>query len=306
MNINQLETLLTISKTMSFRKAGEILNLTQPAVSAQIKNLEDEFNTLLVDRNQPVKLTDRGQVFLSHAIMILDIVDELRQKLTDMNETPQGHIVLGTTASIAVHTLPHVLAYFQNQYPQIKTRIQTMTSSQVFTAVENGTVDVGITYYDEHHANIESDVLYYDSFELVVSPEHELAHHTNGVVTLADILGYPMIMMTPDTLGRRFVDEALRKQSLTPNIIMELSSSEEVKRMVEINLGIAVVSHMSVLKELSQGSLVSVPVEGVGGIHPVSLIYRRGRYLSSAMQKFLKDLKSMTEEDFAEQIRDDI
>lgn len=65
MNISQLETLITISKTMSFRKAGELLNLTQPAVSAQIKSLEDEFNTVLVDRNQPVTLTDRGKYFWS-------------------------------------------------------------------------------------------------------------------------------------------------------------------------------------------------------------------------------------------------
>ena len=78
MNISQLETLITISKTMSFRKAGELLNLTQPAVSAQIKSLEEEFKTVLVDRSQPVTLTDRGQVFVDHAEQILGIVDELR------------------------------------------------------------------------------------------------------------------------------------------------------------------------------------------------------------------------------------
>src|SRR5690606_33351868 len=76
LNINQLETLIAISKTMSFRKAGELLNLTQPAVSAQIKSLEDEFQTVLVDRNQPVTLTDSGKVFLEHAEQMLKIVEE--------------------------------------------------------------------------------------------------------------------------------------------------------------------------------------------------------------------------------------
>lgn len=90
MNISQLETLIMISKTMSFRKAGELLNLTQPAVSAQIKSLEDEFKTILIDRNQPVTLTDRGAVFLEHAERILEVVEELRQKLYDLNENTAG------------------------------------------------------------------------------------------------------------------------------------------------------------------------------------------------------------------------
>ena len=89
MNISQLETLITISKTMSFRKAGELLNLTQPAVSAQIKSLEEEFKTVLVDRSQPVTLTDRGQVFVDHAEQILGIVDELKQRLSDLDQTPR-------------------------------------------------------------------------------------------------------------------------------------------------------------------------------------------------------------------------
>src|SRR5688572_5409377 len=106
MNISQLETLLTISRTMSFRKAGEQLNLTQPAVSAQMRSLEDEFKVILLDRNQPVTLTDQGKVFLDHAERILGIVAELRQKLSDLSDTPQGHITLGTTATIAIQILP--------------------------------------------------------------------------------------------------------------------------------------------------------------------------------------------------------
>jgi DNA-binding transcriptional LysR family regulator len=138
MNISQLETLLTISRTMSFRKAGEMLNLTQPAVSAQIKSLEEEFKTVLVHRNQPVSLTDNGQLFLEHAEQILTIVSELKQRLSDMDETPQGHIHLGTTTSIAMQILPRVLSYFQNQFPLIKTTIHSMPSSQIMTSVENG------------------------------------------------------------------------------------------------------------------------------------------------------------------------
>lgn len=105
MNLSQLETLITISKTMSFRKAGELLNLTQPAVSAQIKSLEDEFKTILIDRNQPVTLTDSGRLFLEQAERILQIVDDLKQKLNDLQQIPQGHIVLGTTTSIAIQIL---------------------------------------------------------------------------------------------------------------------------------------------------------------------------------------------------------
>ncbi|MGU3472380.1 LysR family transcriptional regulator [Paenibacillus sp. D51F] len=296
MNISQLETLLTISKTMSFRKAGEQLNLTQPAVSAQIKSLEEEFKTVLVDRNQPVTLTDRGQVFLDHAMRILSIVEELKQKLSDLNHIPQGHIVLGTTSSIAIQILPRVLSYFQNQFPLIKTTIHSMPSSQVMASVEKGSVDLGITYLSEKNPNLQTSALYYDTFELVVSPAHPLAELKHASIDkLKDI---PLIMLSPDTLGRRFVDRIFSKNGIIPNIVMELSSSEEVKRMVEINLGAAIVSNLSIANELRSGTLRMIRVTELEVTHPIGVVYKSGRYLNSAMQQFLSDLKGMPEAQF--------
>ncbi|GFR39033.1 hypothetical protein PRECH8_23290 [Insulibacter thermoxylanivorax] len=204
MNLNQLETLIAISKTMSFRKAGEMLNLTQPAVSAQIKSLEEEFGTVLVDRSQPVTLTDSGRLFLEHAEQILQIVQELKQKLSDLNEIPQGHIHLGTTSSIAIQILPRILTYFQNQYPLIKITIHSMPSSLIMESVENGLIDIGIAYLFESNPNLESAVLYYDSFELVVSPEHPLGEYTQ--VEIERLRDIPFVMLTADTAARRFID----------------------------------------------------------------------------------------------------
>ncbi|MFC4102975.1 MULTISPECIES: LysR family transcriptional regulator [Paenibacillus] len=296
MNISQLETLQTISKTMSFRKAGELLNLTQPAVSAQIKSLEDEFGTVLIDRNQPVTLTDRGQVFLEHAEKILAIVEEMKSRLSDLNQNPQGHIVLGTTTSIAIQILPRVLSYFQDQFPLIKTTIQSMPSSQVTTAVENGTVDIGINYLSERNPNIESSILYYDTYELVVAPNHPMSGLTHTTVeSLKDI---PMIMLSPDALGRKFIDQIFRRYNIQPNVVMELSSSEEVKRMAELNLGAAVVSKLAVANEVKLGTLKMIKVAELEMFHPVGVIYKSGRYLNSAMHQFLSDLKGMPEAQF--------
>ena len=296
MNISQLETLLTISKTMSFRKAGELLNLTQPAVSAQIKSLEEEFSTILIDRNQPVTLTDHGKVFLEHAERMLAIVEELKQKLSDLNDNPQGHIILGTTASIAVQILPRVLSYFQNQYPLIKTTIHTMPSAQVMSAVDNGNVDIGITYLYEKSTTINSSILYYDTFQLIVAPENPLSRY--DFITIEQLQHIPIIMLAPDTLGRRFVDQIFRDHRMQPNIVMELSSSEEVKRMVEINLGAAFVSKLSIEQELKLGTLKVIRVDELQATHPVGVVYKSGRYLNSAMQQFLNDLKGMPEYQF--------
>ncbi len=296
MNISQLETLLTISKTLSFRKAGEVLNLTQPAVSAQIKSLEDEFKVVLVDRNHPVTLTDRGRVFLEHAERVLSIVEELKQKLSDLDQIPQGHISLGTTTSIAIQILPRVLSYFQNQYPLIKTSIQSMSSSQVLASVENGAVDIGIGYLTERSPHVETSILYYDTFELVVSPSHPLARVER--VTLDMLKDVPLIMLSPDTLGRRFVDRVLLEHHLTPNVAMELGSSEEVKRMAELNLGAAVVSKLSIAGELKRGTLKMIPVRELEVSHPVGVMTKSGRYKNSAMRQFLNDLKGMPEDQF--------
>ncbi|OAB45906.1 LysR family transcriptional regulator [Paenibacillus glacialis] len=297
MNISQLETLVTISKTMSFRKAGELLNLTQPAVSAQIKSLEDEFNTVLVDRNQPVTLTDRGEVFLEHSKRMLSIVEELKQRLSDLSQIPQGHIVLGTTTSIAIQILPRILFYFQDQFPLIKTTIQSMASSQIYNSVENGQIDVGIGYLIERNPNLMNSVLYYDTFELVVSPRHPLCTQ-NPVPSIEALRDLPLILLTQDTVGRKFVDEIFKKHKITPNVVMELSSSEEIKRMVEMNLGAAIISKLSVGRELRLGTLKIIPLFELEVTHPVGVIYKSGRYLNSAMQQFLSDLKGMPETQF--------
>lgn len=296
MNMNQLETLVTISKTMSFRKAGELLNLTQPAVSAQIKSLEEEFRTVLIDRNQPVTLTDSGRVFLEHAERILQTVEDLKQRLDDLNHTPQGHIHLGTTTSIAIQILPRVLSYFQNQYPLIKTSIHSMTSSQIMTSVDNGTLDIGIGYLFEKQPGLDTSVLYYDTFELVVSPAHPLARHPHTTVdALKDI---PFIMLAPETAGRRFAEQVFHRYGIEPTVVMELSSSEEVKRMVELNLGAAIISKMAITNELRLGTLKMIQVTELETTHPIGVITKAGKYMNSAIHQFLLDLKGMPEINF--------
>jgi DNA-binding transcriptional LysR family regulator len=281
LNISQLETLVTISKTLSFRKAGEWLNLTQPAVSAQIKSLEDEFKAILVDRNHEE---------------ILAVVEQLKQKLSDLNHTPQGHIVLGTTTSIAIQILPRVLSYFQNQFPLIKTSILSMSSTQVLSSVENGNVDIGIGYLTDRSAHVETSVLYYDTFELVVAPQHPFAAANR--ITIGMLKDVPLILLSPDTLGRRFVDRIFREHGLEPNIVMELGSSEEVKRMVELNMGAAIISKLSIALELRRGTLKMIPVDELEVSHPVGVMTKSGRYVNSAMRQFLNDLKGMPEDQF--------
>ncbi|MDF2720522.1 MAG: LysR family transcriptional regulator [Paenibacillus sp.] len=296
LNLNQLETLVTISKTMSFRKAGELLNLTQPAVSAQIKSLEEEFRTVLIDRNQPVTLTDSGLIFLNHAERILQTVEELKQKLDDLNQVPQGNIHIGTTTSIAIQFLPRVLSYFQNQHPLIKTSIHSMSSAQIMTSVDNGSLDIGIGYIFDKHSSLETSILYYDTFELVVSPDHPLGgiRHTS-VEALKDI---PFIMLSPETAGRRFVDQVFQKYNIDPPVVMELSSSEEVKRMVELNLGAAIISKLSIANEVRLGTLKMIQVNELELTHPIGVITKAGKYKNSAMVQFLQDLKGMPEPNF--------
>lgn len=171
-----------------------------------------------------------------------------------------------------------------------------MPTSQIMTSVENGLIDIGIAYLFEKNPSLATSILYYDTFELVVSSEHPLAklNHTS-LESLSEI---PLIMLSPETAGRRFIDQIFIKYKLTPQIIMELSSSEEVKRMVELNLGAAVISKMSIAREVREGSLKIIKVNELEITHPVGVIYKTSRYLNSALQQFLNDLKGMPETQF--------
>lgn len=180
--------------------------------------------------------------------------------------------------------MPRVLSYFQNQYPLIKTSILSMSSTQVLSSVENGTVDIGIGYLTDRSLQVETSILYYDTFEFVVAPQHPLAKAKR--ITIDMLKDVPLILLSPDTLGRRFTDRVLREHSIDPNIVMELGSSEEVKRMVELNLGAAVVSKLSVAEEVRRGTLKMIPVTELEVSHPVGVMTKSGRYVNSAMRQF--------------------
>ncbi len=129
-----------------------------------------------------------------------------------------------------------------------------------------------------------------------MSPEHPLAKYDRIAVEM--LRNIPLIMLSPETAGRRFIDNVLQKHGIVPKIVMELSSSEEVKRMVELNLGAAVISKLSISVELRLGSLKMIQVADLETSHPVGVIYKSGRYLNSAMQQFLNDLMGMQEYQF--------
>jgi DNA-binding transcriptional LysR family regulator len=295
-NINQLETFLMIEKTMSFRKTAELLNLTQPAVSAQIRSLEEELGVTLITRSQPISLTDAGLIFVDEAGRIVAHIEQLKQRLDDIRQMPQGHIRIGTTTSIAMQILPRVLSYVKNQYPLIKTTIHSMPSTQIKTAIENGTIDLGIGYLLEKNQQIESSILYYDTFELVVSPHHSLAGLS--LASAEHLRDVPFIMLAPETAGRRFAEQVFERMQLQPDIIMELSSSEEVKRMVELNLGAAIISKLSVANEIKRGTLKMISIDQLEITHPVAVMFKSGRYISTATRQFLNDLKGMPESQF--------
>lgn len=171
-----------------------------------------------------------------------------------------------------------------------------MASSQIYHSVENGLIDIGIGYLIERNPNLSTSILYYDTFELVVSPQHPLASMPK--VNINSLGGIPLILLTRDTVGRRFADDVMRAHGIEPQVVMELSSSEEIKRMVEINLGAAIISKQSVAPELRNGTLQIVPLPELEVSHPVGVIYKNSRYVSSAMRQFISDLKGMPETQF--------
>ena len=295
MNINQLETLITLSETMSFRKAGELLNLTQPAVSAQIKSLEEQLNLLLVNRTQPVTLTNRGQIAADYAKRIVTLVREMKHKLTDCDDTVQGHLVIGTTPSISVQILPSILACFQRQFPFIKTSIRSMLSSQIYYQLERGMIDIGIGYIHDHRHDIITSVLYETSFELIVSPACRLSELK--LTSAIDILYHmPLILLPIGTMSRTIIQQLCQKYTITPNVVMELSNSEEVKKMVELNLGAGIIAKPgNVDAKRCSGSLQTIPLYEPKFSYPVGVMHHSTRYVHTTMQHFLQYVQKMKE-----------
>jgi DNA-binding transcriptional LysR family regulator len=262
MSDRRLQAFHAVAKHRSFTKAADALCMTQPAVTFQIRQLEEHLDTRLFDRaNGRIALTPAGAVALEYAERILALSAELDRKLKEMSGQEAGPLLIGASTTIAEFLLPKILGEFKSRHPAVVPQLVVANSEVVQTRVAQRTLDLGFIEGDSHLPTLATEVCCDDELQVVCAPSHALAKQT--VLALQTLTEHPYISRELGSGTREVIDHYLQKHGLAPeslHVIMEAGSPEALKGIVATGLGFAIMSRATAEKEVRLGDLVQIPL----------------------------------------------
>jgi DNA-binding transcriptional LysR family regulator len=288
----RLQVFHAVAKHLSFTKAAEALFMTQPAVTFQIKQLEEHFNTRLFERGHGrISLTPAGGVVLEYAERILALSAELDTRLKEMTGEVAGLLMIGASTTIAEFLLPRVLGEFKSRYPKVLPRLVVANSESVESRVAEHTLDIGFIEAPSHLASVATDVVCDDELQVVCAPSHPLGRMKS--VAPKQLLQYPFISRESGSGTREVTDRYLQKAGVeldSLSVVMELGSPEALKGLVATGLGFSIMSRVTVANELALGRLVCVPL-APRLQRQLSVVYPKEKFRSQLVNTFAEYAK---------------
>lgn len=289
MDFDQLITFLEVAKLGSFSRAGEKVFRSQSAVSAQIRQLEQEYGDRLLDRSgKTVKLTPAGQVFYEYAERLKNLRDESLMAVADHGRTPRGTLLVGANEATCLYVLPEVFAEYCRRYPTVQINIYRNFSYKIVEKLESGSIDVGILTLPVKSPSLKVHTIYRDKLMLMVSPKNPLAKEKTASV--ADIVQHPLLL--PKTgHTRRLLDRLFRTHDSDLKIRMEVPSVGMIKSFVAADLGVSLISSSFAKDEVAAGRVKLIDLKDVELWRELGLAYRRDRTLPRATTAFISLLR---------------
>ncbi len=285
----RLQVFHTVARLLSFTKAAETLHMTQPAVTFQVRQLEEYFNTRLFDRtHNRISLTDAGNLVYKYADRIFELYTEMEHSVREMTGEISGALTIGASTTIAEYMLPSLLGDFKAKYPEVNIHLKVSNTDGIVSMVENNIIDLGVVEAPVGNKNLVVETCSPDRLVAIVPPGHPEEKRQN--LTYADLLKYPFICREEGSGTREVINEWLRNDNESEeelNISMELGSPEAVKGAVEAGMGISVVSSATIQKELKLGTLVAINLDPVLE-RPFSFVHQKQKFRVRAMEELLE------------------
>lgn len=285
----RLQVFFTVAKHLSFTKAAETLFMTQPAVTFQVKQLEEQFNARLFDRSHGrIALTPAGELVFDYADRILKLSRELETRMAEMSGEIAGPLLIGASLTNGEFILPQVIGAFQTRYPRVGMHLTVGNSETIVNRVADHSLDLGFIESPLQLPNLESQTICEDELVVICAPGSELAR--NRKLTPAQLAGKPYVSREVGSGTREFADRHFRQHGVTPdelNVVMELGSTVAIKSVVETGLGFSIVSRATIPKELRLGMLVAIPLEP-RLIRILSLVYPTATFRSRRLNAFVE------------------
>jgi DNA-binding transcriptional LysR family regulator len=285
MDFDHLITFVEIAKQGSFSRAGQKLYRSQPAVSAQIRQLEQEYGQKLFDRvGKSVRLTVAGETLLEYAGRLLTLRNESLRAVADQASTPRGTLAVGANEATCLYVLPDIFAEYSRRFPAVQISIYRNFSHKVLEKVEDGTVDVGIVTMPVKSPSLKVHSIFKDRLMLMVAPSNPLASYKS--VSTADIAEQPLIF--PKTgFMRQVLDKQFRPFRSRMRIAMELPSVGMIKQFVAAGLGVSIISETFAKDEVRAGLVKLISISDSDVWRELGLVYRRDRTLPRSTAAFV-------------------
>jgi DNA-binding transcriptional LysR family regulator len=286
MDLDQLHTFLEIVRLKSFSKAAQTCYRTQPAISAQVRQLEQELGTALFERlGTKISLTTAGKIFAEYAEQILDLRRRAQDSINELERLPRGELVIAANEATCIYVLPSVFAEYIKKFPNVQLSVDRSYGSRVVEAVMDNLADFGITQLPVQEKKLQTVKIHSDEIIVLLPSKHPLAHRRH--LSARDLIGEPLLMPKSGTTRAR-LDTWLEPVENEIQIAMELDSTEMIKRFVMSGLGISFLAASNCHEEIAQGKLAAVSLGPEPMARKVALIYRKDKALSKAALGFIQ------------------
>ncbi|MEB6377803.1 LysR substrate-binding domain-containing protein [Leclercia adecarboxylata] len=290
--LRHLHTFVAVAQQGTLGRAAETLNLSQPALSKTLNELEQLTGTRLFERGRlGAQLTLVGEQFLTHAVKVLDALNTAGQSLTRRNDVAGDVVRIGALPTAALGILPAVIGQFHKQQRNITLQVATMNNTMLLAGLKSGELDLGIGRMSDPElmSGLNYELLFLESLKLVVRPRHPILHDT---VTLSRVMEWPVVVSPKGTVPRQNAETLLQTQGckLPPGCIETLSASLSRQLTVDFDY-VWFVPSGAVKEDLRQGTLVALPVTTPGPGEPIGVLTRVDAPLSSATQTLLSAIR---------------
>lgn len=296
MDIRQLKAFVAIAEEKTFTAGAKRINITQAAVSMQIRQLEEEIGLPLFNRTpRRVILTQAGEYLLSRARLILREHDNALEVLAEMAGAKHGRLRIGSaSAMFATMQLPAILEKLKAEYKQAEISVVSGTSQALVEKILHGEVDIAFVSLPVENSNIVTEKLFSDEIVAIAHPSHSFAKEK--IVDAQMLAGESLILGEKGGNTRRMIDDFFESANVKPNVVMELSRQEAIDKMVENNMGVGISGAKNVADKVSEKKLIALCIKGAKIKWELGLAHIRGGYFSPISKEFVR----LCKQNFAE------
>jgi len=290
-SISQMRSFVAIAKLGSFTRAARELHLSQPALTVQIRHLEESLRVRILDRNtRSVQLTRIGRELVPIFERLLGELDTVVSSVHDLSTKQYGIVRVACLPSVAATVMPNAIATFKARYPGVHFNVRDGVGGKILALLKSDAVDFGITAGEINDPEFKTSVLMRDHMHAVYLAPHPL--HQEKKITAEKLAHFPLIMMDEESTVRQLVDRAFRLAGVTAKPIIEATYMATAVGMVQSRLGVAILPSAAI-EAKPIGRIKSRPIEGKNFSRPIFIVQKAGRSLSPASESFLATLRAL-------------